>query len=52
MLWLDFIYFVSKMENKTDFFQKKMSGNMSFSRKKKKSKLWVWLLVALLLLVV
>jgi len=52
MLWLDFIYFVSKMENRTDFFQKKMSGNMSFSRKKKKSKLWIWLLVALLLLVV
>lgn len=40
------------MENKVDFFQKKMSGDRSFSRKKKKSKLWIWLLIALLLLIV
>ncbi len=40
------------MDNKVDFFQKKMSGNMSFSREKKTSKLWIWVFVVLLLLVI
>ncbi len=39
------------MDNKVDFFQKKMSNPRSFSREKKTSKLWIWLFIALLLLI-
>ena len=39
------------MDNKVDFFQKKLSNPGFFSRKKKTSKVWVRLLIILLLLV-
>ncbi len=39
------------MDNRADFFQKKMSNPRSFSREKKTSKLWIWLFVVLLLLI-
>ena len=39
------------MDNKADFFQKKMAGNRSFSRKRKTSQTWIWILVIILLLV-
>ena len=40
------------MDNKTDFFQKKMYNPRSFSRQKKSSKTWLWILTWLLLLLV
>lgn len=40
------------MDNKADFFQKKMYNNRSFSRQKKTPKVWIWLFVVLLLLIV
>ena len=40
------------MDNRADFFQKKMSNPRSFSRQKKTSKLWIWLFIVLLLLVI
>ena len=39
------------MDSKVDFFQKKLTNPRSFSRQKKMSKAWIWLLVCLLLLV-
>jgi flagellar basal body-associated protein FliL len=39
------------MDNKVDFFQKKLSNPRSFSRKKRISKVWILLLVVLSLLV-
>ena len=39
------------MDNKVDFFQKKLSNPRSFSRKKKTSKIWVSVLVVFVLLV-
>lgn len=40
------------MDNKTDFFQKKMYNPRSFSRQKKTSKTWLWIVIWLLLLLV
>ena len=40
------------MDDKIDFFQKKMSNTRSFSRQKKTSNLWIWLVFVCLLLVV
>ena len=39
------------MDNRADFFQKKMSNSRSFSRQKKSSKVWIWIIIILLLLV-
>lgn len=39
------------MDNKADFFQKKMSGNRPLSRKRKTSHIRIWILVIILLLV-
>ena len=40
------------MNNKADFFQKKMYNAKSFSRQKKKSKKWVWIMILFFLLLV
>ena len=37
--------------NRVDFFQKKESNVRSFSRKKRASKIWIWLIVVLLFLI-
>lgn len=37
------------MDNKADFFQKKMSSGRSFTRQKKSSKIWIWIIVIILL---
>ena len=37
--------------NRVDFFQKKESNVRSFSRKKRTSKIWIWLIVVLLFLI-
>ena len=39
------------MDNRADFFQKKMSNSRSFSRQKKSSRVWIWIIIILLLLV-
>lgn len=38
------------MDNKADFFQKKMSNARSFTRQKKTSHIWIWIIVVILLL--
>ena len=40
------------MNNKVDFFQKKLANTRSFSRQKKTSGLWIWIIIVLLLLIV
>lgn len=37
------------MNNKVDFFQKKLSNTRSFTRQKKTSGIWIWIIVVLLL---
>jgi hypothetical protein len=39
------------MNNKVDFFQKKLANTRSFSRQKKTSGLWIWIIIVLLLLI-
>ena len=39
------------MDNRADFFQKKMSNGRSFTRQKKSSKIWVRIIVIILLLI-
>jgi len=39
------------MNNKVDFFQKKLANTRSFSRQKKTSGLWIWVIIVLLLLI-
>ena len=39
------------MDNKADFFQKKMSNTRSFTRQKKSSHIWIWIIVVILLLI-
>jgi len=39
------------MNNKVDFFQKKLANTRSFSRQKKASGLWIWIIVFLLLVI-
>ena len=49
---LSFIYSVREMDNKVDFFQKKLSNPRSFSRQKKTANMWIWLFIVLILLIV
>lgn len=39
------------MDNRADFFQKKMSNTRSFTRQKKSSHIWIWIIVVILLLI-
>lgn len=39
------------MDNKVDFFQKKLSNTRSFSRQKRVSNVWIWVIVVLLLVI-
>ena len=39
------------MDNRADFFQKKMSNTRSFTRQKKSSHIWIWIIVFILLLI-
>ena len=39
------------MNNKVDFFQKKLANTRSFSRQKKTSGLWIWIIIVLLLII-
>lgn len=38
------------MDNKVDFFQKKLSNTRSFARQRKASRAWIWMLVLIILL--
>lgn len=38
------------MDNKVDFFQKKLANTRSFTRQKKTSSVWIWIIVIILLL--
>lgn len=39
------------MDKKADFFQKKLSNTRSFTRQKKTSNAWIWIVIVLLLLI-
>ena len=46
-----FNFLFGEMNNKVDFFQKKLSNTRSFTRQKKTSGIWIWIIVIILLLV-
>ena len=38
------------MDNKVDFFQKKLSNTRSFARQRRNSRIWIWIILIILLL--